>query len=87
MHSKKFVSHEQYCKENKTPDEIKCPVPNGGCRYAYWNNEAKWCQLIGDTCDWQNKEDYRIVFDLKPGTVFLVQLIILKHKYSTPDPC
>ena len=72
MHLEKFVSDSQYCKENETPDKIECPVPNGGCRYAMWNDGAKWCHLKGETCDWQDVENYRIVFDLKPGTVFLV---------------
>ena len=60
----------QYCKENRTPDPDKCPVPEGGCRYAQSNVPGpygQWCHLTGNHCDWKDALPHKTVIDTKAG--------------------
>ena len=55
----------QYCKMNITPNPDNCPVPVGGCRYAFWNDDGKWCHLIGNYCEWKDVQGRKTIIDTK----------------------
>ena len=63
----------QYCIENKSPNEELCPAPEGGCRYAMFNENGGWCQLTGDSCDWKDRKKKNVTLvDTKAGIVFTI---------------
>ena len=62
-----YICTLQYCKENKTLDKTKCPVPDGGCRYAFWNEAGQWCHLAGNNCDMQSAASQKTVIDTMHG--------------------
>ena len=61
INDRKMFLYYQMCKENQSPNEEICPAPAGGCRYAIWNNNGKWCQLAGDDCELVTRENKVLV--------------------------
>ena len=72
----------QRCKENRSPNSKKCPVPNGGCRYAFWNKKGSWCHLIGSSCGvLQSAESSKTVIDTWHGEFIFSEPDIYSNKF------